>query len=251
MNLRGWLFLPLGAAFVALFLWGLHDAPPLGQYRGPYGDVINSLTVYERHATDAVTAINFDYRGFDTLGEEFILFTSVMGVTLLLRPQPDDESRPPRDGAEERTVPPISDAIRVLGLGLVGVMIAFGVYVVTHGQLTPGGGFQGGVLLASIPLMVYLISTYETMCRVAPHWLVEVSEAVGAGGFVLLGFLGMWMGVHFMQNVLPLGQTGSVLSAGTIWAISVTTGLEVSAGFILLQIAFLDETLTRKYRGPR
>ncbi len=251
MSLRQMLFLPVGAAFVALFLWGLHDAPPLGVYRGPYGDVINSVVVSERHASDAVTAINFDYRGFDTLGEEFILFTSVMGVTLLLRRQKDDEPRPPRDSAEERTVPPISDAVRVFGLALVGVMIAFGVYIVTHGQLTPGGGFQGGVILASVPLIIYLVATLETMCRIAPHWLVEVSEAIGAGGFVLLGFLGMWAGVHFLQNVLPLGQTGSAFSAGTIWVISATTGLEVAAGLILLQIAFLDETLARKYRGAQ
>jgi len=251
MTLRQGLFLPTGAAFLALFLWGLHDAPPAGVYRGPYGDVINSVVVHERHATDAVTAINFDYRGFDTLGEEFILFTSVMGVTLLLRRQKDDELRPPRDSTEERTVPPISDAVRVFGLGLVGAMLAFGLYVASHGQLTPGGGFQAGVILASIPLLIYLVANFETMCRIAPHWLVELGEAIGAAGFVLLGFLGMWLGTAFLQNVLPLGQTGSVLSAGTIWAISVTTTLEVAGGLMLLQIAFLDETLTRKYRGPK
>ena len=251
MTLRCKLFLPSAAAFVALFLWGLRDAPRLGDYRGPYGDVINSLTVYERHATDAVTAINFDYRGFDTLGEEFILFTSVMGVTLLLRRQKDDESRVPRDSDEQRTIPPVSDAVRVFGLGLAAILIAFGLYLASHGQLTPGGGFQAGVILASIPLIVYLVSTFETMCKIAPHWLVEVGEAVGAGGFVALGFLGMWLGTAFLQNVLPLGQTGSVLSAGTIWAISMTTALEVAGGLMLLQIAFLDETLTRKYRGPK
>ncbi|HYY69400.1 MAG TPA: MnhB domain-containing protein [Terriglobales bacterium] len=251
MNLRQRLFLPLGAAFLALFLWGLHDMPPWGEYRGPYGDVVNSLAVYERHATDVVTAINFDYRGFDTLGEEFILFTSVTGVTLLLRRQKQDQPRPPRDSAEERTVPPVSDAVRVFGLALVGAMGVFGLYILTHGQLTPGGGFQGGVVLASIPLLVYLVSTYQDLCHIAPHWLVEVGEAVGASGFILLGLAGMLAGAYFLQNVLPFGQTGSAFSAGTIWALSLTTGLEVAAGIILLQIAFLDETLTRRYRGPR
>lgn len=42
------------------------DYGPVGHYAGPYGDVLNSLSVYQRHATDVVSAINFDYRGFDT-----------------------------------------------------------------------------------------------------------------------------------------------------------------------------------------
>ena len=51
---------------------------------------VNAITVPERHITDAVTAVNFDIRGFDTLGEEFILFTSVLGVVLLMRRQTDE-----------------------------------------------------------------------------------------------------------------------------------------------------------------
>ncbi len=251
MKTRGWLFLPLGAAFFALFFSAMRDLPPVSQYRGPYGYVLNSVCVYQRHATDVVTAINFDYRGFDTVGEEFILFTSVMGVALLLRKQKDEKSRQPRDHARERAIPPINDAVRVLGLGLVGAMVAFGVYVVTHGQLTPGGGFQGGVILASIPLMVYLIANVETILAIAPQELVEVGEALGAAAFVCLGLLGMFFGAPFLTNVLPLGQTGSVISAGTIPLISLTTGLEVAAGFILLQIVFLDKVLLRRWRGPQ
>ena len=64
--------------------------------------MVNAVTVPERQITDAVTAVNFDIRGFDTLGEEFIMFVSVMGVALLLRKQPSDEpARPttnPRGG---------------------------------------------------------------------------------------------------------------------------------------------------------
>jgi len=50
---------------------------------------MSALSVYQRHATDVVNAIDYDYRGFDTLGEEYILFSSVPGVMLLLRdPKP-------------------------------------------------------------------------------------------------------------------------------------------------------------------
>ena len=79
-----WIFLPL-AIFGGLYAYSALNLPAWGDYRGPYGDVIAHLAVYERHATDVVNAINYDYRAFDTLGEEFILFTAVLGVTMLLR----------------------------------------------------------------------------------------------------------------------------------------------------------------------
>ncbi len=242
-------FLFSAAGFLGLYLWGLHGLPSFGHYRGPYGDVLNAVTVYERHTTDVVTAVNFDYRGFDTLGEEFILFASVMGVLLLLRRAKDEQEDEAEaedeknEGAEERATPQPSDATTALTLGLVGPLVLFGIYIVAHGQLTPGGGFQGGVILASAPLMVYLAGSFEVFKRITSHTLVEIAEAVGAAGYVLIGLFGIVLGGQFLRNVLPLGQTGDVFSSGTIALISLTTGLEVTAGFTLLLYAWLEETL--------
>ena len=86
-------FLISAAGFSALYLWGLKGLPAVGHYRGPYGDVLNRVGTYERHVTDIVTAVNFDYRGFDTLGEEFILFMSVVGGMVLLRRQREEQEQ--------------------------------------------------------------------------------------------------------------------------------------------------------------
>jgi multicomponent Na+:H+ antiporter subunit B len=238
------------AGFLALYVWGLRGVPPLGHYKGPYGDVLNQVATHERHVTDIVTAVNFDYRGFDTLGEEFILFISVTGVTLLLRrerhaAQHHSDGHADEDEAAERQVPRPSDATRILAVGLVGPMVLFGLYVVTHGQLTPGGGFQGGVVLATAPLLVYLAGDFKTFKRVISHRLVEASDGIGAGGYALIGVAGMAAGGLFMQNVAPLGTTGNVLSGGTIALIDLAVGLEVAAAFVLLLYAFLEETLER------
>ena len=65
---------------------GLGGLPAFGHYHGVYGRLwYRGSRLTERHATDLVTALNFDIRGFDTLGEEFILFGSVLGVVLILR----------------------------------------------------------------------------------------------------------------------------------------------------------------------
>ncbi len=259
--------------FLSFYVWGLRGLPPLGHYRGPYGDVINSLGVYERHVTDLVTAVNFDYRGFDTLGEEFILFISVMGVTLLLRkeehPGKEDQGAQAearqhseqgaganetggsqqqtddKDEAAGRSAPNPSDATRTLTLALVGPLVLFGIYIVTHGQLTPGGGFQGGVILATAPLLVYLAGNFKTFKRIVSHTLVEAADGIGAGSYALIGIAGLAMGGTFLQNVVPLGVTGNVNSGGTIALIDLAVGLEVASAFVLLLYAFLEETLAR------
>jgi Domain related to MnhB subunit of Na+/H+ antiporter len=102
-------------------------------------------TFTERNITDAVSAVNFDYRGFDTLGEEFILFFSVLGSLLLLRMAEERKEEVPRDAAASwRNVGP-GDATRLWILVMIAPKVVFGIYIVVHGQRTPGGGFQGGV----------------------------------------------------------------------------------------------------------
>ena len=147
------IFLVAGLVFLATYCYAAKNLPPWGHYRGPYGDVITGLAVYERHATDTVNAINYDYRGFDTLGEEFILFAAVLGVMLLLR---REEGADVEDVGKVEDRPPLSLTIRALVLPSVGVTAVFGYYIALHGQLTPGGGFQGGVILATSLLLVYL-----------------------------------------------------------------------------------------------
>ncbi len=247
-------FIASAIALFFVYLWGAGGLPPLGHYKGPYGDVINQVGVFERHATDLVTAVNFDYRGFDTLGEEFILFISVLGVLTLLRQQREEKKEEDKAFEESdehpgRKAPPPSEAIKVTTLALVGPLVAFGIYIVTHGQLTPGGGFQGGVILATAPLLVYLAGDYKTFKKVASHTVVEVGEAVGAFGYAVIGLIGMIAGGVFLQNVLPLGSTGNINSAGAIWAISITVGLEVAGGFVLLMHAFLEQALELRMRG--
>ncbi len=250
-RLRGVVFGAGVVGFAAVFLLGLSGLPPVGRYRGPYGDVINQATVPERHVADAVTAVNFDYRGFDTLGEEFILFASVIGALLLLRKQPDERREAPRDRAPDHPRIPPSDAVRVLSLALIGPTLVFGIYIVTHGQCSPGGGFQGGVIVATALLQIYLTGDFVSMAAFVRHRAMAFAESAGAGGYALIGLVGLAAGGLFLQNVLPLGQTGTLLSGGTVPLISLAVGFEVAAGFALLLRAFLEETLELRLRGGR
>ena len=245
-------FLAGAVGVAAVYLAGARNLPPWGAYRGPYGDMIASLSVYERHATDTVNAITYDYRGFDTLGEEFILFSAVTGVMLLLRPEKDAGEKDGRS-ENEQTNPAsfqdratLSETVQVFTTAIFSFSVLFGIYIGTHGQLTPGGGFQGGVIIAAAPMLLYIAENTDAFRRIISHPLVEFFEGLGASAYALIGLIALFVGAPFLTNVLPLGQTGDVFSSGTIALISACVGVEVTAAFMLVIFEYLREILSRE-----
>lgn len=245
-QVRRGVFLVSIALLAWVFFLAYSPLPPMGFVQSKYGDLVNAITVPERHITDAVTAVNFDIRGFDTLGEEFILFTSVLGTVLLMRRQKDEPTGDHEDRVGGRVIPPVSDAIRITSLALVPPTVLFGLYMVTHGQVAPGGGFQGGVILSSAPLLFYLCAEYNKFKQAVPQRLVEVTEAFGAASYILVGGIGVAMGGVFLQNTLPLGQNGSITGGGTVALIDIGVGLEVSGGLALALLVYLEELVEEK-----
>jgi multicomponent Na+:H+ antiporter subunit B len=243
LRVRRVVFLVAGGILAGLLTWGFGALPRFGAYQGVYGKILNQLSVPQRHITDVVTAVNFDYRGFDTLGEEFIFFAAVLGVVLILRADRGEGPGEITDYAAGRAVPPTSDAVRVVGLGLTPPTVLFGIYVVAHGHLTPGGGFQGGVILATGVLLIYLAGEFDDLHGLYTETALERAEALGAGGYVVIGLFGLLTGSTFLDNVLPLGTTGRVFSAGTVPLINLSVGFEVAAGLVVLLTAFVRQTL--------
>jgi multicomponent Na+:H+ antiporter subunit B len=241
---RRWIFLAAMAGLAAFYLWGLAGLPGFGNYPGPYGDIINQIAVTQTHATGVVSAINFQYRGFDTVGEEFILFVAAAGVATVLRHLRDERQSPARDEAMDRTARPTSEAVRVVALTLTGPVVVTGWYLASHAQTSPSGGFQGGVVLATGFILVYLAGQFLAFRRVSPVDLTDAVEAVGAGGFAAVGVSAVAMGLPYLTNFLPLGTApGAVFSSGTIALISFCVGVEVAAAFILIVGELLDQTL--------
>jgi multicomponent Na+:H+ antiporter subunit B len=249
-RIRRVVFLLAAGVLAGVLAWGFGALPRFGARPGRYAAALNRRSVPERHVTDVVTAVNFDYRGFDTLGEEFIFFAAVLGVALILRPQPDESVGHVSDYATGRAVPPTSDAVRVLGLGLTPPTVLFGLYIVAHGHLTPGGGFQGGVILATAVLLIYLAGEFEDLHGLYTEAILERAEALGGAGFVGIGLLGMATATAFLTNVLPLGKTGTVFSAGTVPLLNFTVGIEIAAGLVLLLTNFLHQTIVLRGATP-
>lgn len=246
-RIRVVIFSIFGIVLFGLFCYASVDLPAWGYYRGPYGDYISRLAVYERHATDAVNAINYDYRAFDTLGEEFILFTSVLGVMLLLRREEAETNKPnsnSKQSAKVHDLSPLSPTVQATAVPVILLTILFGFYIGLHGQLTPGGGFQAGVILSSAPFLIYLTQNTNAFIRITSHPSVEFIEALGAASYALIGVASLLIGVPLLTNILSLGQTGDVFSAGTIAVISSCVGIEVTAAFLLVTYTYLQEIIS-------
>ena len=238
------LFACAGPGLLAVLLVGLHGLPAFGDFHGVYGLLVDRIEPGERHATDIVTALNFDLRAFDTLGEEFILFASVSAVALLLRHlrDEDDGSEPSRSLADHQFAG-ASDALRVLSLVLIPLLVSLGVYLALHGALTPGGGFQAGVVLAAGPLAILLAGRYLALKRIAPQWALEALDSAGATAYALIGLGGLVFASVYLENYLPLGTSGHLLSAGMMPLNSIAVGLEVTGAFLLTWTEFLDQDL--------
>jgi len=181
-------------------------------------------------AANLVTAIIVTYRGLDTLGEVTVLFLTAAIVGLVL----SHETRSIPASMHKRPGP---GELLITGSRLLAPLILlFGSYIFINGHLTPGGGFQGGAILASATLLMLLTRPVKHFS----HRLITRLESVSGLVFVMIGILGIVMAGGFLDNrILPTGELGELFSAGTIPIIYSFIGLKVGAEFssMLLKLA--------------
>lgn len=239
-------FVPAAAAFAALLVWGVTGLPAFGHYRGTYGYLVDRLTIRYTHATGLVSAVNFFFRGFDTVGEEFILFVAATGVATIMRGLREEEDEATGQEALTATlvVPQASEGVRTLALFFTGPTLLIGWWLTTHAQTDPSGGFQGGAVMATAVVLIYLAGQYLKLRRADPIVVTDSVEALGAAGFAIVGLFGLVAGGTYLAEVLPLGKhIGAVNAGGTIPLISLCVGVEVMAAFLLVVSEFLGQTL--------
>lgn len=212
------------AAFLTLLLGYVPDAE-LNQTARYYAE----RTAADLGAANIVTAIVVTYRGLDTLGEVTVLFLAAAIVGLVLA---RDTHRP------ARTRPPVGELLTTGTRFLVPLILLLGVYVFTNGHLTPGGGFQGGAIVASAVLLMLLADPL----RHFSHGLIAAIESLAGVFYVAIGLAGLFFAGGFLDNrILPLGRLGELFSAGAIPVIYALIGLKVGAEFASM-LASLSET---------
>ena len=118
-------------------------------------------------------------------------------------------------------------------------ILLFGVYVVLHGHLTPGGGFPGGVIIAASVVMLILAYGIERAQKRVSFLSAEVLDIIGSLTIAVIGLIGIFLHVYFLQNVFPLGGFEHLLSAGDLALLYIGVGVKVTAGILLIFYAML------------
>jgi len=123
---------------------------------------------------------------------------------------------------------------------LVGVIFLFGVYVVLHGHLTPGGGFAGGTIISGAFILLVLAFGDDIMHLRATKEGSSRLENLAILLFALFGMAGMLLIPSvFFKNYFPQGTLFELLSAGIIPLYNILVGIEVAASLFTIFLAFV------------
>lgn len=170
-------------------------------------------------AANLVTAVVVSYRGFDTLGEITILFLTASIIAFFLKLSKTDEDKIIiHRGTSELLI----TASQIL----VPMIFLFGIYVFINGHLTPGGGFQGGAIIAS----GVVLSILANPNRKINHNVIIWVESISGVTYIIIGILGIILAGGFLDSrITGLGEFGALFSAGAIPIIYSLIGLKVGA----------------------
>jgi len=184
----------------------------------------------ETGATNIVSGMILTYRAFDTFGETNVLFIATICVMILL--MLDEKLLHARHKAEEEyeinrefiTDPILQTVAKVL----CPIIFLFGIYVILNGQLSPGGGFSGGAILGAG--MILFVNAFG-ITRTQKFFNESIYKIAKITALCMYGIIGSYfyiMGANGLDNHIPLGTPGSILSGGIILPIDIAVGIEVA-----------------------
>ena len=228
------------AVTVASLVYASFDQPRLGDATAPPHRHIAPWYLEETPAAidvpNVVTAVLASFRGYDTLGELFVILTAGIGVLLVLGGRPERGPSAPSRGREalglKRHLIP-----RVVGRLLVPFIVLFGLYVQFHGDYGPGGGFQAGVLVAT-GLILHALLEGEAAALRAVQWRVLGGLiSLGALLYVGVGLAGIALGGNFLDYSVLLSDPIAGQHLG-ILLIELGVGITVAGVMLAIYHAF-------------
>jgi multicomponent Na+:H+ antiporter subunit B len=202
---------------------GLFDAKPEERDSAAYIEksvsgsstpVVSGRGGYENASANIVTAIVVDYRMIDTLGEVLVLFCASIGIVLLFKKDTPLQV----DVKEASTISKTAVPLIML------LAVTFGMYIILHGHLTPGGGFPGGAVIASAFLLKIL--TFQKSIKIKRF---KIAEALAGLGIIGVGILGLVLKDSLFHQFLPQGVVGETVSATGSVLIYILIGIKVAS----------------------
>lgn len=227
-------------AVIVVLLYTVASLPPFGEASNPTNNEVPERYiesgVAETGAVNIVAGIILDYRAFDTLGELTVLFAGALAVILLLRNEGEyDEFNALLHEMEE---PRHDDILKEVSKILVPIIMIFGIYIITGGHISPGGGFSGGAILGS-SLILYA-SAFGTKAARRFFSFKTFQRVVAASMlfYILVKGFSFFAGANDIEAIIPLGTPGDILSGGLIMPLNIAIGLVVASVMYTLYVLF-------------
>jgi len=197
-----------------------------------------SSAILETGAQNLVSSLYLGYRAFDTLGETVVLLTAVTGAIMIIKSSVHTNNS---YTFSQQNVPSKTRMLRTELLdtvtGKLGpVVLLFGFYVMLFGHLSPGGGFQGGVVIASAIVFLSLGSKSDGALVLTKPGVLLWIEAASFGAFLIAACAGMITGNGFFTNPFPSGFPAHAY----IIFLNCAVGLKVGAGVSFLCIEMIQ-----------
>ena len=127
----------------------------------------------------------------------------------------------------------------------VGLILLFGIYIVGHGHISPGGGFAGGVIIALSFIHIMLAFGKEVALRKLSQSVASFFESLGAIIFITLAVLGIGSG-YFFLNFLLKGEPFRLFSSGLIPLYNIAISFKVGAGLFIIFIILVFFKITKE-----
>jgi len=120
---------------------------------------------------------------------------------------------------------------------VIGFIFIYGIYIILHGHLTPGGGFAGGVILAGAFILRILAFGTDAKGEERSFFTASIFESIGGLLFIGVALAGLALTGVFFLNFLPKGVPLALYSAGIIPICNIAIGIKVSAGLFSIFLA--------------
>ncbi|MFH2001625.1 MAG: hydrogen gas-evolving membrane-bound hydrogenase subunit E, partial [Planctomycetota bacterium] len=204
-----------------LLVVAAEDFPSWGDPSSPASTHLSphyiTKTVEETAVPNMVTSVLADYRGFDTMFETAVIFTAGIAVVLVLRSLRKSASLPPE---AEKDDPPDLIVQAIVRL-LVPFIQVFALYVVMHGHHSPGGGFQGGVMLGASFIIIAISFDLQTALKRMSEKVNMILGALGVLIYAGIGTLCLLLGANFLDysvlsRILPATDAVHARSHGML-----------------------------------
>ncbi len=239
---KRWLSMGVVIVTTLILVYATFDKPRLGDPDAPVHLHVAPWYLEETPELigipNVVTAILGSFRGYDTLGELFVIFMACIGVLFILSGR-RDQHLPPDDMALSYTAHGLRHHLipKVVGRLLIPFIVLFGFYVQFHGEYGPGGGFQAGAIVAAGIILYALLEGEAAALKAVPPQALMGMAIGGAMLFGMVGIAGIVLGGNFLDYSVLADNPVKGQQLG-ILVIELGVGMTVCGALLLIFHAF-------------